>query len=44
MNGFKPGSFGTGSDRAINCATTTALSLLIVKANYFGVIIVKWHL
>ena len=25
MTGFKPGSSGTGSDRAVNCVTTAAL-------------------
>ena len=32
MTGFEPGSSGIGSNRAINCATTTALhkTLLLV--------------
>ena len=30
MTGFEPGSSGIGSDRAINCATTTARKLLPV--------------
>ena len=30
MTGLEPGSSGIGSNRTVNCATTTALKILII--------------
>ena len=43
MTGFEPGSPGIGSDRAVNCATTTAhCFILVVKDIAFGILESHW--